>query len=81
MKCFYTLVFLFAMLCGMITMGESQCSKANEVHTNCGTSCPETCANLNSGPRICTANCVVGCQCARGFVRSNSGECIPPSEC
>ncbi|RWS10481.1 hypothetical protein B4U79_04552, partial [Dinothrombium tinctorium] len=55
--------------------------RRGEVFTNCGTACPLTCANLNNPPRACTAQCVVGCVCARGLYRDHRGNCVARSLC
>ncbi|XP_039439707.1 zonadhesin-like [Culex pipiens pallens] len=54
----------------------------NEVFSECGTACPDTCANLDDPkPRPCTRNCVIGCICQEGFVRNDEGQCVLPSQC
>ena len=58
-----------------------QCCGKNEVFTDCGSACVETC---NYQPEICTEQCVTGCFCGNGYVRSNNGTnsvCIPRNEC
>lgn len=50
--------------------------------SECGTACPDTCANLDDPkPRPCTRNCVIGCICQEGFVRNDKGQCVLPSQC
>lgn len=51
----------------------------NEEYTTCGTACPLTCEKPNVGP--CTMQCVIGCQCQKGYLRHKSGKCIKPGEC
>ncbi|RWS10485.1 hypothetical protein B4U79_18049 [Dinothrombium tinctorium] len=34
-----------------------------EIHTQCGTTCPLTCANIEKPPQHCEDNCFVGCVC------------------
>ncbi|XP_037914087.1 serine protease inhibitor swm-1-like [Hermetia illucens] len=51
----------------------------NEMYSSCGTACPLTCQRPQPG--ICTLQCVMGCFCKQGFVRSNSGKCVRLSDC
>ena len=53
----------------------------NEVFNACGTACPVTCANKDNPPMICTMQCVIGCFCARGYLRNDAGTCVPESQC
>ncbi|KAF9988444.1 hypothetical protein BGZ75_009391 [Mortierella antarctica] len=63
-----------------LASAQSDCGK-NELYSNCGSSCPNTCENINSGPRICTLNCVSGCFCTAGLVRRKDGQCVHRSKC
>ncbi|XP_076648246.1 zonadhesin-like isoform X2 [Halictus rubicundus] len=58
--------------------GDDRCPP-NEDWNECGTACPSTCKN--PGPRICTLQCVKGCQCKPGLLRNESGECVPKESC
>ncbi|XP_014475488.1 PREDICTED: chymotrypsin inhibitor-like isoform X2 [Dinoponera quadriceps] len=51
----------------------------NEVFTNCGTSCPPTCQNPQ--PYACTLACVIGCECAQGYVRNAQNRCVLTHNC
>ena len=52
----------------------------NEVYKTCGTACPGKCGD--SGPQICTKQCVEGCFCQIGFILDyEDGNCIPVNEC
>ncbi|GIY03099.1 hypothetical protein CEXT_538132 [Caerostris extrusa] len=55
------------------------CGK-NEEYNECGSACPDTCSNLGK-PQFCTMQCVPGCNCKRGMVRNDKGECVDPQEC
>ncbi|GIY03103.1 zonadhesin [Caerostris extrusa] len=55
------------------------CGK-NEEYNECGSACPDTCANLGK-PQFCTLQCVPGCNCKRGMVKNDKGECVDPQEC
>ncbi|XP_055944317.1 zonadhesin-like [Argiope bruennichi] len=53
----------------------------NAQYESCGTLCPLTCGNYENPPQACAAVCVQGCQCKKGFVRTESGTCVKPEEC
>ncbi|KHJ84138.1 trypsin Inhibitor like cysteine rich domain protein, partial [Oesophagostomum dentatum] len=46
----------------------------NEEYKECGTACEPSCKNPN--PQICTLQCVIGCQCKKGFFRNDKGVCV-----
>ena len=50
---------------------------ANQVFKSCGTACPETCEGRSFA---CTRQCVIGCQCAAGYVKHND-TCITRAQC
>ena len=55
---------------------------ANQVFTTCGTACEDTCDNYLDESRVCTMNCVTGCFCEGGKVRSEpDNRCVDTSEC
>ncbi|XP_055677620.1 zonadhesin-like isoform X2 [Lutzomyia longipalpis] len=59
---------------------ESQCPNkkcaANEVYSDCGTSCQDSCdPNV-----VCAQVCLKGCYCQPGYARVN-GVCVPRSKC
>jgi hypothetical protein len=53
---------------------------ANEEFRTCGTACPATCANPHPSP-VCTKNCVIGCFCKEGFLKTSNGQCVPAANC
>ncbi|KAH7324850.1 hypothetical protein B0I35DRAFT_425079 [Stachybotrys elegans] len=57
---------------------ETQCG-LNEVYTECGTACPMTCSDPT--PQVCTLQCVVGCQCAEGYILNKLRVCVTSAEC
>uniref|UniRef100_A0A4Q8K6A4 U59-Liphistoxin-Lsp1b_1 n=1 Tax=Liphistius sp. SGP-2016 TaxID=1905180 RepID=A0A4Q8K6A4_9ARAC len=52
-----------------------------EVFKTCGTACPDTCENYQDTMRICTLQCVIGCQCETGRVLRKDGRCVYTDEC
>ncbi|KXJ81878.1 hypothetical protein RP20_CCG017355 [Aedes albopictus] len=67
----------------VVAQPAKQCP-SREIYNECGTACPATCDSIkrNDGPKICTANCVIGCFCDRGYVRNtNSGRCVVAEDC
>lgn len=59
--------------------GSNTKCKRNESFDSCGSSCPAICGR--SPPLVCTANCVPGCFCSKGFIRDINGLCIPHAAC
>lgn len=58
-----------------------QCCGENEIFTDCGSACVETCQKK---PQICTEQCVAGCFCRWDHVRVNNStdsSCIPHNQC
>ncbi|KAH7001271.1 hypothetical protein EDB80DRAFT_721903 [Ilyonectria destructans] len=57
-----------------------KCTGKNEVWSDCGTACPQTCTTPPD--TICIDMCQSGCFCKSGYVRNKSGgTCIPQSKC
>ncbi|KAG4065149.1 hypothetical protein HA402_007546 [Bradysia odoriphaga] len=59
----------------------SQVCPQNQVYNSCGTACPLTCENYKNPPRFCTKQCVIGCECNKGYVKKSDGSCCLPTEC
>ncbi|CAF3351413.1 unnamed protein product [Rotaria sp. Silwood1] len=59
-----------------------ECCGMNEVFTDCGSACPETC---NNKPEFCTEQCITGCFCRLSdYVRMNNSTgslCIHRNVC
>ena len=72
------MLLILAYVLTSIGFKTNQCG-LNEEYTTCGTACPLTCEKPNVGP--CTMQCVIGCQCQKGYLRHKSGKCIKPGEC
>lgn len=53
---------------------------ASQHYEVCGNSCQRTCHDIST-INTCKSNCVEGCYCPKGLTLSDSGECIPVSEC
>ncbi|KAL3220412.1 hypothetical protein MRX96_029892 [Rhipicephalus microplus] len=61
------------------TGGQGDQCKRNEEFRSCGSACPAVCGQ--QAPEACTAQCVPGCFCVRGYIRDKNGLCIPTSAC
>lgn len=57
-----------------------RCLGNHEQYTDCGSACPLTCQNYQNPP-ICTAQCVAGCFCEKGYIRNETGDCVQPRQC
>ncbi|XP_061704905.1 zonadhesin-like isoform X1 [Cydia pomonella] len=58
------------------------CLQEHEEYHSCGSSCPDNCENYMNPDRICTMQCVAGCNCKKGYVRNlKDGTCIKPEQC
>jgi len=55
------------------------CTEPNTEYTTCGSPCEKTCRKRRPG--ICLTYCVEGCQCKRGYIRNDNGDCVLPIEC
>ncbi|WZH44087.1 Chymotrypsin-elastase inhibitor ixodidin [Fusarium acuminatum] len=79
MKCYITLVALFATGILAVPAPAAQKCKVGEQYQTCGTACPLTCANPE--PQACTLQCVSGCFCKKGLIRNELGRCVKPEKC
>ncbi|KAG5320811.1 AMCI inhibitor, partial [Pseudoatta argentina] len=71
----FVLFVMIGVLCS--TTIAQRCGRNQEWNT-CGSACPPSC---DSSPnQFCTLQCVIGCQCKRGYVLNSSGECVHPSQ-
>ena len=62
------------------TPKNSTCDIEGQKFTSCGTACPPTCSNPD--PRICTLQCVIGCQCPQGTVLDEEqNKCVTKDQC
>ncbi|CAK1555515.1 unnamed protein product [Leptosia nina] len=52
----------------------------NEEYLLCGSSCPFNCSSPQ-GPVDCIDDCVEGCFCKAGFLRSDNGTCVEAEQC
>ncbi|XP_001607369.1 chymotrypsin inhibitor-like [Nasonia vitripennis] len=55
------------------------CPKPNQEWTTCGSACPPICDDKE--PKMCTLQCVIGCQCKRGYLLNSDGKCVKPEDC
>ncbi|EWG42605.1 hypothetical protein FVEG_15461 [Fusarium verticillioides 7600] len=79
MKCSISLIALFVAGSIAIPAATTPKCKAGEQFIECGTACPLTCNEPE--PRPCTKQCVPGCFCKEGTIRSQSGSCVSRSKC
>ena len=57
------------------------CPIEGQVYTECGSSCPRTCDNVND-TIPCTTECWQGCECPSGMVIDvEQRRCVEPSQC
>jgi hypothetical protein len=56
------------------------CTVRHEIYSTCHRTCQATCSNPTA-EGCSQRHCVSGCQCAQGYVRSGSGQCILPCHC
>jgi len=57
----------------------NQCPKPHQKWNTCGTACEPSCKEPK--PQICTKQCVIGCQCEKGYVKDDQGNCILQKDC
>ncbi|KAL2746298.1 chymotrypsin inhibitor-like [Vespula maculifrons] len=50
----------------------------NEEFVTCGSACEPSCGVKTD---ICTLQCIIGCQCKEGYLRSGNGACVSPNTC
>ncbi|KAF7407948.1 hypothetical protein HZH66_002485 [Vespula vulgaris] len=50
----------------------------NEEFVTCGSACEPSCGVTKD---ICTLQCIIGCQCKEGYLRSGNGACVSPNTC
>lgn len=66
--------------CVEISKCTNESCEPNEEFSECGSHCEPTCAQPQ-GPQICTADCVAGCKCIKGFVKDHNGFCVSIQNC
>lgn len=75
----HRIIISFALLVFACMFIEQECPIEGQVFTACGTACPLTC---NFEPRVCTSDCVVGCQCPPGTVLDEANnKCVKKEDC
>ena len=63
-------------------MKQEECPKIcpiNEHWNECGSDCETSC--VENPNKMCNMACVPKCQCDKGFVRGENGNCIPKESC
>ncbi|CAH2044251.1 unnamed protein product, partial [Iphiclides podalirius] len=53
---------------------------SNEEYLLCGSACPYNCTNPQE-PVVCGEECIEGCFCKSGYLRNETGTCVPIEEC
>ncbi|SPJ89681.1 uncharacterized protein FTOL_13042 [Fusarium torulosum] len=79
MKCYISLVALFATGILAIPASSAHKCKPGEQYLSCGSACPKTCDD--PVPQVCTTQCVSGCFCKEGLIRNEFGGCVRPEKC
>ncbi|XP_004535867.1 chymotrypsin inhibitor-like [Ceratitis capitata] len=78
----YKYCLLFLIVVGVAgfasSLPQGSCGE-NEEFTSCGSACPPPCHD--DGKTFCTLQCIVGCQCKRGFLLNQNGKCVLPENC
>ncbi|KAI8128881.1 Chymotrypsin inhibitor [Lucilia cuprina] len=79
-KLFQSIFYVFVIVLAFVAATEGEeCLGANIEFNYCGTLCPPKCAESDKKP--CSAECIPGCNCKKGFVLNSSNECVLPEEC
>ncbi|XP_037818500.1 chymotrypsin inhibitor-like [Lucilia sericata] len=76
---FLNIFLVFVVVLVFAAAVQAQHCGPNQEFYPCGSACPSRCGEF--GMKACTANCVVGCQCKRGYMLNAKNECVPPEEC
>ncbi|XP_011299073.1 chymotrypsin inhibitor [Fopius arisanus] len=71
---FNLLFALFLAVFCVVEINAQRRCPPNEEWRSCGTACPPTCRNPYA--RACTMQCVAGCFCKPGWLRSRQGNCV-----
>ncbi|XP_076630823.1 chymotrypsin inhibitor-like [Colletes latitarsis] len=67
----------FILLVVFTIVSTQQCGP-NEEFNSCGLACPPTCGLPDT--RMCTRQCVIGCQCKSGY-KKKGNDCVLPEDC
>ncbi|XP_018789880.1 PREDICTED: chymotrypsin inhibitor-like [Bactrocera latifrons] len=81
--CFILLItfsYLTAMVIARPQRSGTSCGP-NAQFTTCGIACPAKCSDNPLLGIICSAQCVVGCQCNFGYLLNDAGACVTRSQC
>ncbi|XP_068618092.1 serine protease inhibitor swm-1-like [Battus philenor] len=63
----------------MVRLPRYECPK-NEEYLLCGSACPYNCTNPPESV-VCAEQCIEGCFCKSGYLRADTGTCVPMEEC
>ncbi|EFO91797.1 hypothetical protein CRE_07784 [Caenorhabditis remanei] len=75
----FGVVLFVGLASGQLSSTRDQDCKDNETFQTCGSACEPSCGSPN--PSFCTLQCVVGCQCDKGFFRRSDKACVPQDQC
>ncbi|CAL2047680.1 unnamed protein product [Caenorhabditis brenneri] len=79
MKAAVLLLLVVAAAQAQLSSTRDEDCKDNETFQTCGSACEPSCDAPSPG--FCTLQCVVGCQCDKGFFRRSDKACVTKDQC
>ncbi|EGT41608.1 hypothetical protein CAEBREN_09997 [Caenorhabditis brenneri] len=79
MKAAVLLLLVVAAAQAQLSSTRDEDCKDNETFQTCGSACEPSCDAPSPG--FCTLQCVVGCQCDKGFFRRSDNACVTKDQC
>ncbi|XP_011186956.2 chymotrypsin inhibitor-like [Zeugodacus cucurbitae] len=74
---FLLVVCIAALVSAKPPIDHTSCGE-HEEFTTCGSACPPRCVERFAP---CTLQCIVGCQCKRGYVLNKANKCVLKRNC